>query len=155
VWLTLLLAALLLSQTGPVVGVTVDNPFPNPGDTITITVCACLTPQGWNDSLELYIDGPDGHNVYHADLQLSDLPTTIAYTIPEDTPGGLYTVTVTWDHQYVQTGFTVAGQPVPESPFPFAVMLFAFTFATLAISRRKASASAPSLASHPRTYGVR
>ena len=92
-------------------------------------------------SLELYIDGPDGRNVYHADLQLSDLPTTIAYTIPEDSPGGLYTVTVTWDHQYVRTGFTVAGQPVPESPFPFAVMLFAFTVAILAVSRRKASAS--------------
>ena len=152
-WLTLFLAALLLSQTGPVVGVTVDNPFPNPGDTITITVCACSPAE--NQSLELYIDRADGRNVYHTDLQLSDLPATIAYTIPEDSPGGLYTVTVTWDHQYVQTGFTVAGQPVPESPFPFAVMLFAFTFATLAISRRKASASAPSLASHPRTYGVR
>lgn len=152
-WLTLFLAALLLSQTGPVVGVTVDNPFPNPGDTITITVCACSPTR--NQSLELYIDGPDGRNVYHADLQPSDLPATIAYTIPEDTPGGLYTVTVTWDHQYVQTGFTVAGQPVPESPFPFAVMLFAFTVAILALSRRKASASAPSIVSHPRTYGVR
>ena len=151
-WLTLFLAALLLSQTGPVVGVTVDDPFPNLGDRITITVCACSRAE--NQSLELYIDRPDGRNVYHADLQLSDLPTTIAYTIPEDTPGGLYTVTVAWDHQYVQTGFTVAGQPVPESPFPFAVMLLAFTVAILAISRRKASASAPSLGSHPRTYGV-
>lgn len=134
-WLTLLLAALLLSQTGPVVGVTVDNPFPNPGDTITITVCACSPAE--NQSLELYIDRPDGRNVYHADLQISDLPATIVYTIPEDSPGGLYTVTVTWDHQYVQTGFTVAGQPVPESPFPLAVMLLAFTVATLATFRRK------------------
>jgi hypothetical protein len=54
----------------------------------------------------------------------------------------------------VQTGFTVAGQPVPESPFPFAVMLLAFTVATLALSRRKASARSTTLAPHPRTYGV-
>ena len=149
-WLTLFLAALLLSQTGLVVGVTVDNPFPNPGDTITITVCACSPAE--NQSLEIYIDRPDGRNVYHADLQLSELPTTIAYTIPEESPGGLYTVTVTWNHQYVQTGFTVAGQPVPESPFPFAVMLFAFTVATLAISRRKASARSTTLDPHPRAH---
>jgi hypothetical protein len=132
----------------------VDNPFPNPGDTVAITVCVCLMPKGWNDSLELSIDGPDLRNVYHTDLQHSDLPTTIAYTIPADSPGGLYTVTVTWDHQYVQTGFTVAGQPVPESPIAQLVFFIAIAFATLALSRRKASASAQALASHPRTYGV-
>jgi hypothetical protein len=152
VWLTLLLAALLLSQTGPVVGVTVDNPFPNPGDTITITICACNPAK--NQNLELYIDRPDGRNVYYADLQLSDLPRTIVYTIPEDSPGGLYTVTVTWDHQYVQTGFTVAGQPVPESPIAQLVFFIAIAFATLALSRRKASARSTTLAPHPRTYGV-
>jgi hypothetical protein len=150
VWLTLFLAALLLSQTGPVVGVTVDNPFPNPSDTITITVCACSS--SGNQNFELYIDRPDGRNVYHADLQVSGLPTTIAYTIPDNSPGGLYIVTVTWDHQYVQTGFTVAGQPVPESPFPFAVMLLAYTVAILAISWRKASARSTTLAPHPRAH---
>ena len=61
-WLTLFLAALLLSKQ-TVIGVTVDNPFPNPGDTVSITVCACLMPQAWNDSLELSIDGPDAQHL--------------------------------------------------------------------------------------------
>jgi hypothetical protein len=148
VWLTLFLAALLVSQTNPAIGISLDNPFPNPGDTVTVTVCACR--RAGNQNLELYIDGPDGRNVYHADLQLSDLPTTITYTIPEDAPGGLYTVTVTWDHQYVQTGFTVAGQPVPEFAFPFAVMLFAFTVAPLAISWWKTGARSQAPTAHPR-----
>lgn len=149
-WLSVFLSLLLLTQTNPAIGITVDNPFPNPGDTITITVCACSPAE--NQNLGLYIDRPDGRNVYHTDLQSTDLPTAIAYTIPEDSPGGLYTVTVTWDHQYVQTGFTVAGQPVPEFPFPFAVMLLAFTIATLTISRRKASARSTTLAPHPRAH---
>jgi hypothetical protein len=155
VWLTLFLAALLLSQAGPVIGVTVDNPFPNPGDTVSITVCVCLMPQAWNDSLELSIDGPDARNIYHADLQSADLPTTIVWRVPTDSPGGLYTVTVTWDHQYIETGFTVMGHPVPESPIAQMVFFIAIAAATLAISRRKASTSAPALASHPRTYTVR
>ena len=146
-WLTLFLAALLVSQTNPVVGISVDNPFPDPGDTVTIAVCACGPAE--NQNLELYIDSPDGRSVYHADLQLSDLPSTIAYTIPDDASGGLYTVTVTWDHQYVQTGFTVAGQPVPESPIAQLVFFVAIAFATLALSRRKASARAQASASHP------
>jgi hypothetical protein len=148
VWLTLFLAALLLSQAGPVIGVTVDNPFPNPGDTVSITVCACLMPQAWNDSLELSIDGPDARNIYHADLQSADLPTTIVWTVPNDSAGGLYTVTVTWDHQYIETGFTVMGQPIPESPIAQLVFFVAIAFATLALSRRKASARAQTPAPH-------
>jgi hypothetical protein len=148
VWLTLFLAALLLSQAGPVIGVTVDNPFPNPGDTVSITVCACLMPQAWNDSLELSIDGPDARNVYHTGLESADLPATIVWTVPTDSPGGLYTVTVTWDHQYIETGFAVMGQPVPESPIAQLVFFVAIAFATLALSRRKASARAQTPAPH-------
>lgn len=147
-WLTLFLAALLLSQAGPVIGVTVDNPFPNPGDTVSITVCACLMPQAWNDSLELSIDRPDARNVYHADLQSADLPTTVVWTVPNDSAGGLYTVTVTWDHQYIETGFTVMGQPIPESPIAQLVFFVAIAFAALALSRRKASARAQTPAPH-------
>jgi len=147
-WFTLFLAALLLSQSGPVIGITVDNPFPNPGDTITITICTCLAPQGWNDSLWLSIDSPDGHNLYYQELGAGDLTARIPYKIPQDALGGLYTVTVTWDHQYVQTGFTVDAQPIPEFPFPLVVFLVAIAAATLAISRRQATARSKTLAAH-------
>jgi hypothetical protein len=147
-WLTLFLAALLLSQSGPVVGITVDNPFPNPGGTITITICTCLAPQGWNDSLWLSIDSPDGHSLYYQELGTGYLTTTIPYKIPQDAPSGFYTVTVTWDHQYVQTGFTVDAQPIPEFPFPLPVFLVAIAAATLAISRRQATARFKTLTTH-------
>jgi hypothetical protein len=146
--LTPFLAALLLSQAGPVVGITVDNPFPNPGDTITITICTCLAPQGWNDSLWLSIDSPDGHNLYYHELGAGHLTTTIPYKVPQDAPGGLHTVTVTWDHQYVQTAFTVEAQPMPEFPSPLVVFLVAIAAASVAISRRQASARSKTLAAH-------
>jgi hypothetical protein len=147
VWLTLIAIILLVTQTSPVIGISIDNPFPNPGDTITITVCICIAPPGWNETLWLSIDSPDGHTLYYSQLNA----TAIQYKIPQDAPSGLYSVTVMYDHQYVQTGFTVEdqGQPIPEFPFPFAVLLVAFTVATLAISRRQASASSRTLAAHP------
>jgi hypothetical protein len=148
-WIAIFLAALLLSQAGPVVGVAVDNPFPNPGDTIQITVTTCLASRGWNDSLWLSIDSPDGHNLYYAELGAGNLTTKIPYKIPQDAPGGLYTVTVTWDHQYVQTGFTVEAQPIPEFPSPLVVFLVAIAAASAAISRRQASARSKTLAAHP------
>jgi hypothetical protein len=148
-WFTLFLAALVLSQSGPVVGVAVNNPFPNPGDTITITICTCLAPQGWDDSLWLSIDSPDGHNLYYQELGAGHLTTTIPYKVPQDAPSGLYTVTVTWDHQYVQTGFTVDARPIPEFPSPLVVFLVAIAAAAVAISRRQASASSKTLAAHP------
>jgi hypothetical protein len=147
-WLTLVAIILLVTQTGPVIGVSVDNPFPNPGDTITITVCACMVPQGWNESLWLSIDRPDGHNLYYGELNATN--ATMVYKIPQDAPGGLYTVTVFWDHNYVETGFTVEdqGQPIPEFPLPLAVLFVAFTAATLAVLGRQATARSKTLATH-------
>jgi hypothetical protein len=134
----ILLALLLLTQTpAPAIGISVDNPFPNPGDTITITVCACKMPQDQTMSLYFAIDRPDGHNVQYRDLTFNDLPIEIPWTIPLDSPGGLYTVTVTWDHQYVETGFTVMGNPVPEVPYwaPMPILL-CLLLATWVLTRR-------------------
>jgi hypothetical protein len=150
-WPVILVAILVLAQV-PSVAVTVDNPFPNPGDTITITVCVCEAPSGWNDSLWLSIDSPDGHNLYYAELGAGNLTTTIPYKIPQDATGGLYTVTVTWDHQYVQTGFTVEDQPIPEFPTP--LVLIVATLAIASILRRQTSARPKTLVSHSRAYSV-
>jgi hypothetical protein len=159
-WIAVFLAALLITQSGPVVGVAVDNPFPNLGDTVQITVGVCQAPPNWNDSLWLSIDSPDGHTLYYEQLAsgnltgIADLTVSLPYTVAQDASPGLYTVTVTWDHQYVQTGFTVETQPIPEFPFPLAVLLFAFTVATLAISRRKAGSSAKTSSAHSGTRGI-
>jgi hypothetical protein len=134
----LLIALLLLTQTSaPCVGLAVDNAFPNPGDTVTITICACSITEDPSTPVYFAIDGPDGHNVQHLDLTFNDLSIQIPWTIPLDSPGGLYTVMVTWDHQYVQTGFTVLGTPVPEVPYwaPMPILLCVLV-ATCVLTRR-------------------
>ena len=145
-----LILLLALAQTSPQVAVMTDRGWYAPGEQVQITVS--VTGFDENETLWLYVDKPDGHNLYFAELSAHG--GTFVVTLTQDAPEGSYAVTVMWDHRYVQTGFIVESQPVPEFPFPLAVLLVAFTVATLAISRRKASASAPSLASHPRTYGV-
>jgi hypothetical protein len=66
--------------------------------------------------------------------------------LPQDEPDGPYTVTVTWDHRYVETGFVVESQLVPEFPFAFLVLILALAIASAAISWRKASLSAETIA---------
>jgi hypothetical protein len=70
---------------------------------------------------------------------------TIIVRLPQDVPDGIYTITVTWDHRYVETGFVVESQPVPEFPFAFLVLILALAVASAAISRRKASLSAETI----------
>ena len=93
-----------------------------------------------------YIDKPDGHNLYFTYANLSFASATgFVFTLPQDAPEGKYTVTVTHDHDiYVQTTFIVDTETVPELPPAWTplVLLIALTIATIAISRRKASASA-------------
>jgi predicted secreted protein with PEFG-CTERM motif len=69
---------------------------------------------------------------------------TITVTLPQDVPDGIYTITVTWDHRYVETGFVVESQPVPEFPL-VSVLILALAVASTAISRRKASVSAENI----------
>jgi hypothetical protein len=147
-WLTLVAVILLATQTSPVIGISVDNPFPNPGDTIAITICVCIAPPSWNETLWLSIDSPDGHTLNYTELGIVNATITIPYRVPQDAASGLYTVTVYWDHQYVQTGFTVDAQPIPEFPFPPVVFLVAIAAATLAISRRQATARSKTLTTH-------
>jgi hypothetical protein len=90
--------------------------------------------------LWLYVDKPDGHNLHFAELPASG--GAVKVTLPIDAPPGFYTVIVTWDHQYIQTGFMVEGQPIPEFPITPMVFIIAFAFATATLARRQASARA-------------
>jgi hypothetical protein len=98
----------------------------------------------------VYVDGPDGHNVYFSHLNATFASAfNFVFTLPHDAPEGNYTVTVTHGHSiYIQTTFIVEIQPIPEFPFPLAVLLVAFTIATLAISRGKASPRASTSTAH-------
>jgi len=141
----LLILALSLLQVTPTVGVGTDRTWYAPGDEVQITITffnSNLT-QVW-----LYVDGPDGRNLYFNRIQLTDYSTraiVVFVTLPEDVGDGTYTVTVTWDHQYVETGFIVESQPIPEFSFAPVVLLLAVTAALATLSRRKAGArtSAP------------
>lgn len=143
-----LVALVMVAQVGPTVAVTTDRGWYSPGERVTVHVSA--TGFALSDQLWLYVDRPDGHNLYS--IELSAGGGTIVLTLPRDAPEGLYTVTVVWDHRYVQTGFIVEGQPIPEFPFPFAVLLFAFAIATLAVSRRKTSSSAEAASPDSRAH---
>ena len=149
-WPVILIALLACTGAGPSVSVTVDSAFYSSGEKVVVEVCACWVPENYTDlPLSVYIDGPDGRNQLFMDLTFSQLPVTIAWDIPENATAGDYTVTVTWDHHYVQTGFIVEGQPIPEFPFPLVVFLVAIASAYAAVSRWKTSARPEALATHP------
>jgi hypothetical protein len=136
----LLILALSLAQVAPTVTVTTDRAWYAPGEQVQVIVHiddGTLSGMIW-----FYVDKPDGHNLYFAYENVTLAHATgLVFTLPQDAPEGNYTVTVTQDHSiYVQTTFIVAGQPIPEFPFTFVVFFFAFTVATLAISRRKTGA---------------
>jgi hypothetical protein len=132
---------LMVTQVGPTVTVSTDRGFYSPGDQVVIRVSA--TGFDENDTLWLYVDKPDGRNLYFGELPANG--DTVVVRLPQDAPDGTYTVTVTWDHRYIETGFIVETQPIPEFPFPLVVLFVAFTIAALTLARRKASArtSAP------------
>jgi hypothetical protein len=134
----LLIALLLMTQVStPCVGLAIDNAFPNLGDAVTITICACSITEDPSTPVYFAIDGPDGRNVQHLDLTFNDLPIQIPWTIPVDSLSGLYTVTVTWDHQYVQTGFSVLGNPVPEFPHWVPVSVLASVLIAICLLTRR------------------
>jgi hypothetical protein len=134
----------MVAQVGPTVTLSTDRGFYRPGDQVLIRVSA--TNMALNDSLWLYVDMPDGHNLYFAELLANG--GTVVVPLPRDAPDGTYTVTVTWDHRYVETGFIVESQPIPEFPFTPLVLTIAVALAFTAISWRKASSRASALASH-------
>jgi hypothetical protein len=130
-----LILMLALAQAGPHVCVSTDRGFYSPGDQVIIQVTAAGIPS--NETLWLYVDRPDGRN-----LNCTELPApggTFVVSLPHDALEGSYAVTVMWDHRYVQTGFIVESQSVPEFPFPLVVLL-GTTIATLTLLGRKAGA---------------
>ena len=146
----ILIILLALTQASPAVIVTVstDRGWYSPGESVTIQIQVVMTENPTNMTwLWLYIDKPDGHNAFFA--QLEAINQTITWQIPPDAPEGVYTVTVTWDHRYSQTGFIVEGQPIPEFPFTPLVLIVAAAIAFLALPRRQASARSETLVPHP------
>jgi hypothetical protein len=150
VWLALLISILLLRQVGPAVTVSLDRGWYSPGDQLVITVSA--TGMAANETLWLYVDKPDGHNLYFAELRAND--GTVVLTLPPDAPDGTYTITVTWGHQYIETGFIVETQPIPEFPSTPLVFFVAIAVAFGALFRWKASASAQAPTLDSRAYVV-
>jgi len=138
----LLVALIMVAQVGPTVTVSTDRGWYSPGEQVTIRVSS--TGFDSSERLWLYVDKPDGHSLYFTELPASG--DTIIVTLPQDVPDGTYTVTVTWDHRYVETGFVVESQPVPEFPFTFLVLILALAVASTAVSRRKASTGAETIA---------
>ena len=143
-----LVTLVMVAQVSPTVTVTTDRGWYSPGEQVTVHVSTAGFAS--SDHLWLYVDKPDGHNLYF--MQLFACGGTIIVMLPQDAPDGSYTVTVTWDHRYIQTGFVVESQPVPEFPFASLVLILAVAVATLAISRRKASNSAETVAADPRAH---
>jgi len=141
--IALLLTVLLVAQASPLVSVTTERTWYAPGESvkIKITVHGIDAPYVW-----LYIDRPDGRNAFFTELPPRS--QTLAWNIPFDAPQGTYTVTLTWNHRYIQTGFTVEGEPIPEFPLAPLVLIVATAFAVLALSRRQASARPETLATH-------
>jgi len=142
---SLLILALSLLQISPTVAVATDRTWYSPGDEVTIQVSTTGMPE--NQTLWLYVDKPDLRNWYFGQLPANG--TIVTLVLPADAQDGTYTVTVTWDHRYVQTGFIVEGQPIPEFPLAPLVLIFATAIAFLALPRRQASARSEALATHP------
>jgi hypothetical protein len=145
----ILIILLALTQASPAVIITVstDRGWYRPGESVTIQIQVVMTENPTNMTwLWLYIDKPDGHNTYFA--QLDAVNQTIVWDIPIDAPLGTYTVTVTCDHRYSQTGFIVESQPIPEFPIAPLVLIVATAIAFVALPRRQASARSKTLAPH-------
>jgi hypothetical protein len=141
-----LVALLVIAQATPIVTVSLDRGWYQPGEEVLIHIHAT----GEHSSISLlwlYIDGPDGRNLYFTDLPFRS--QKLNWTIPIDAILGSYTVTVTWDHRYSETDFVVEGQPIPEFPFAPLVLIFAAAIAFLALPRREASARSETLGAHP------
>jgi hypothetical protein len=147
----LLVALVMVAQVSPTVTVSTDKGWYSPGEQVTVRVST--TGFASSERLWLYVDKPDGRNLNFTEL--SACGGTIVVTLPQDAPDGPYTVTVTWDHRYVETGFVVESQPVPEFPFTFLVLILALTVASTAISRRKASTGAETIALDSRAHMLR
>jgi len=142
----ILIALLAVARASPAVTVSLDRGWYSPGESVVIHILA--TGEHSNaSSLWLYIDGPDGRNLYFTDLPFQS--QKLNWTVPVHAAEGTYTVTVTWDHRYIRTGFIVEGQPIPEFPVASLVLIVATAIAFLAISRREASARSEALATHP------
>lgn len=142
----LLIALVMVAQVSPTVTVSTDRGWYSPGDQVTIHIST--TSMALNDTLWLYVDKPNGHNLFFTELSAGGGIVIVA--LPQDAPDGTYTITVAWDHRYVQTGFVVESQPIPEFPVAPLVFLVAIASAFAAISWRKASASAKTPASDTR-----
>jgi hypothetical protein len=141
---TLFVMVLLVIAQVPTVTVMTDRGFYAPGDQVRIQVTASGLQD--NETLWLYIDKPDRHN-----LNYTELPAcggTFNVTLPQDAPEGSYTVTVMWDHRYVETGFIVETRPIPEFPVTPLVLMIAIAIATLAILGRQASSPAKTPAAY-------
>ena len=115
-------------QTQPVVSVMTDRGFYSPGDQVTITISATGTEGSY---LWLSVTKPDGHNLYYSRVTNA----TVIIQLPPDAPNGTYTVMVSWSHRYVETGFVVESQPIPEFPFAPIVFLFIIVVALASVSR--------------------
>jgi hypothetical protein len=147
----LLVALVIVAQVSPTVTVSTDKGWYSPGEQVTVRVST--TGFASSERLWLYVDKPDGRNLYFTEV--SACGGSIVVTLPQDAPDGPYTVTVTWDHRYVETGFVVESQPVPEFPFTFLVLILALAVASTAVSRRKASTSAETIALDSRAHMLR
>lgn len=135
---SLLILALSLLQISPTVAVATDRTWYSPGDEVTILISTTGMPE--NETVWLYVDGPDGRNWYFGQVPASG--TTLGLVLPADAQDGTYMVTVTWDHTYVQTGFIVESQPIPEFPFTPVVLLLAIAATLTTLSRWKTSTGA-------------
>jgi uncharacterized protein YceK len=142
----LLVALIVVAQVSPCVTVSTDRGWYSPGEQVIVRVST--TGFISSERLWLYVDKPDGYNLYFTELPACG--DIIAVTLPQDAPDGTYTVTVTWDHRYVETGFIVESQPVPEFPFSFLVLILALAVASTALSRRKARARSMTLSLTPK-----
>jgi hypothetical protein len=121
-----------------------DRGFYAPGDQVRIQVTASGLQA--NETLWLYIDKPDDHNLNYTQLPAGG--GTFNVTLPQDAPQGSYTVTVMWDHRYVETGFIVEAQPIPEFPVAPLVLMIAVAIAFATLSWRKTSARAKTPAAY-------
>jgi hypothetical protein len=146
----ILIVLAMTALANPTVTVTTDRGWYSLGDQVTIRIST--TGFASSDWLWLYVDKPDGHSLYFTELPARG--GTFVVMLPTDAPDGTYTVTVTWDHRYVQTGFIVESQPIPEFPFTPLVLTIAVAVAFATISWRKASASAKTIATHTGAYRV-
>jgi hypothetical protein len=146
-----LVMLVVAAQASPAVTVSTDRGWYSPGDQVSIYIST--TGFASSEQLSLYVDKPDGHNLYFTELDSRG--GTIDVMLPQDAADGTYTITVTWDHRYVETGFVVESQPIPEFPLTSLVLLVAFATAFAAILGRKTSVSAKAATVDPDAHVLR